>query len=105
MATVAHDAKLAERIDAFLDYSLKEWGAIPEIAHEWVAWNAGDRRDFVLEWPIREDRLKQLDAWRADDFLTVQQRHRYDQLSKLVSMHRPIILRILAIGAGANTVA
>jgi hypothetical protein len=96
MAAVARDTVLAARIDAFLAYCRKEWGAIPEIAEEWASWSDGDRLEFALEWPIREDRLKQLGGWAKQGFLTPAQRRRYGQLTTVVAAHRPLLQGLLA---------
>jgi hypothetical protein len=50
-----------------LDNLEGEWEQIPEIAAEWDDWEEHDRLDFVLEWPLREDRLHQLQRWREED--------------------------------------
>ena len=70
MATVGRDAELDERIDDFLSYLIGEWAAIPELAAEWEEWTPYERSDFVLEWPIREDRLAQLGQYDEAGLLT-----------------------------------
>lgn len=97
MATLARHARLAERIDAYLTYSIKEWGAIPEIADEWNEWSDGDRLEFALEWPIRDDRLAQLTSWAKQGLLGPEQRGRYERLLILVSAQRPTLDRLFAL--------
>ena len=96
MAQGAEQAQRQTRADHYLDYLLGEWAAIPDLAAEWTAWDEDDRLDFVLEWPIREDRLLQLQAWDATDLLTAEQRRRYAALQRLIQRHRPTLERLLA---------
>jgi hypothetical protein len=103
MTGVARDTELVARIDVFLAYCLREWGAVPEIAEEWETWNDSDRLEFALEWPIREDRLKQLGGWAKQGLLTTAQRHRYDHLTAVVATHRPLLQQLLVASvAGAK---
>lgn len=96
MAQVTHIRTAQERIDPYLDYLFREWNSVPGLAGEWEAWEELDRLDFVLEWPIREDRLGQLEQWAAEGLLTPAQRARYDELLRLVERNRPILNDLLA---------
>ncbi len=96
-------ARLARRVPAPADtdrYSLaylrSHWEELPEIARQWEAMEEHERLDFVLEWPIREDRLAQLEAWVADGSLTPEETERYKELEGLVRLHAPILERLLA---------
>jgi hypothetical protein len=97
MAQVAEQAQLRTKVDHYLDYLTAEWVAIPDLAAEWAEWDEDDRLDFVLEWPIREDRLLlQLRQWNATGLLTPQQRQRYAALQRLIRRQRPTLERLLA---------
>jgi hypothetical protein len=96
MAEVIHDPKLQERAEAFLTYLTREWRAVPAIAGEWDEWDDYARLVFVLEWPIREDRLKQLQQYAEQGVLTPAQQDRYTVLLELVARYRPIVQELLA---------
>ena len=83
-------------IDEDLSYLADEWTSLPEIAAEWDEWEEHDRLDFVLEWPLREDRLLQLERWDAAGQLTATQRGRYAALREFIQRHRPTRDRLLA---------
>ena len=82
MDQVAHILTPRERIDPYLDYLFREW-------------EDHDRLDFVVEWPIREDRLHQLREWAAQGLFTPEQQARYDELLQLIACHRPLLDRLL----------
>ena len=58
MAKVAYGAEA--RINSLLDYLISEWESLPALFAEWSDWDTQDRLDFVLDWPIRDDRLREL---------------------------------------------
>ena len=95
MAQVTHIHTARERIDPYLDYLFAEWQALPEVATEWPEWEDLDQLDFVVEWPIREDRLHQLQGWAAQGLLTPEQQARYDELLQLIACYRPLLDGIL----------
>jgi hypothetical protein len=96
MAQVRPDTELQAWIDDYLAYLLTEWAAIPVVADEWGEWEDHQRLDFALEWPICEDRLRQLQQWAAEGRLTARQREQYDELLALERRHRPTLERLLA---------
>lgn len=93
MAQVARSVQ--ERADGLLDYLLAEWGDVPEIAHEWADMQPHERTDFLLEWPIREDRLRQLTSYAEQGALTPAQQARYRDLMRVVTQHRAVLARLL----------
>ena len=99
MAQVAQDPQLRERIESYLSYLTEEREALPEIAAEWDEWEDLDQLDFVLEWPIREGRLRQLQQWAAQGVLTPTQRMGYEALLQLVTEHRFLLERLLQDGS------
>ena len=96
MAQVVQDDKLRARIEHYLDYLIREWEDVPHLAAEWLEWDEHDQLDFVIEWPIREDRLHQLQHWTEQGLLTPEQYARYEDLLTLVEQHRPMLDRLLA---------
>jgi hypothetical protein len=96
MAQAIPIAQLQARIDDYLTYLLDEWQGIPDLAAEWAEWEEHERLDFVLEWPIREDRLHQLRERAAAGQLTPRQQARYEHVLDLERRHRPLLERLLA---------
>ena len=84
------------RIDPYLDYLFAEWEQIPELAEEWADWDEPSRLLFVLEWPIKEDRLAQLQEWASMNMLSPEQMTRYRELQDLVRTYRPILEPLLS---------
>ncbi len=95
MAAVARTADLHDRIDRYLSYLIREWASIPEIADEWDEWDDLEQLEFTVEWPIREDRLGQLQAYAEQGLMTPAQQDRYDELLHLVEKHRPTLERLI----------
>ncbi|HLH23968.1 MAG TPA: hypothetical protein VK066_15705 [Chloroflexota bacterium] len=95
MAQVAKDSEVREWIDDYLDYLFAEWEAIPEVAAEWDEWQDHEQLDFVVEWPIREDRLRELQQWAEQGLLAPQQQARYERLLALVARQRPTLEKLL----------
>ncbi len=95
MARVARILTAKERIDPYLDYLFAEWGAVPEVAAEWNEWEDHEQLDFVVEWPIKEDRLHQLQQWAREGLFTPDQQARYERLLALIAQHRPTLEQLL----------
>ena len=95
MASLAHQTDLAAWIDQSLDYLTMYWTAIPEIAAGWDEREEHDRLDFVIEWPLREDRLRQLRQWEAEGRLAPPQLLRLRELDQLIHRHQPTLDRLL----------
>jgi hypothetical protein len=97
---VAHglsDSMTAADVDRyFFTYLEREWHALPEVEREWPSWDELDRLVFVLEWPMREDRLHMLERLAAEGGLTPEQMARLERLQGLVREHRPIVERLLS---------
>lgn len=83
-------------IDRYLAYLIAEWNDVPQVVAEWAAWEEHDRLDFVVEWPIREDHLRQLRQWADHGLLTTAQYAGYRELEETVRRHRPDLERLLA---------
>jgi hypothetical protein len=96
MARLVQSHQVHDRVDNYLNYLERDWSVPPEVADEWLEMEEHERLDFVLEWPIREDRWLQLQQWAEQDLLTPEQRRRYDSLGELITQHRPLIERLLA---------
>ena len=91
MASVARDARRDDLIDEYLAYLRAEWEAVPALAEDWAGWSDMDRVDFALDWPIREDRLGQLEALAHEGRLSPAQQVSYGRLLELVALHRPLL--------------
>jgi hypothetical protein len=96
VASLAQQPALALQIDHVLAVLTRQWLAIPEVVATWATWDELDRLDFVLEWPLREIKLHQLEAWVAEGHLTAAQREQFTELRQLIQRHRPTLERLLA---------
>ena len=95
MASVAAQTPTETWVAHSLAYLAREWAAIPRISGEWEDWDEADRLDFVLEWPLREDRLLQLRRCSAEGRLTESQDQRFQELETLVQRHQSALARLL----------
>jgi len=95
MAQIAQETTLRARIDHYLAYLTDEWAAIPDLAAEWADWEDHERLDFEVEWPLREDRLRQLRQWSTKGLLTAEQQTRYAGLQGLIERYRSVLERLL----------
>ena len=100
MAPVTRTVQEQALIDDYLDYLTAEWAAIPALAEEWDSWDGLSQLSFVVDWPIREDRLGMLQHWAEQGLLTAAQRARYDELQRLVARYRPLLEQLLGEGEG-----
>lgn len=87
---------VGSQIDDDLAYLTAEWESVAETVAEWTEWTERERLDFVLEWPLREDRLGRLRRWHAEGRFSDQQRRRYDDLLGTIRRHRTALDRLLA---------
>jgi hypothetical protein len=99
---VAHRLRLKDSMTAsevdryYFEYLEGEWCDLPEIEREWASWEEMSRLNFVLEWPMREDRLHMLERLASEGRLTSAQVARLERLRALVREHRPIVERLLS---------
>lgn len=96
MAKVDTEFNVQEWAEDYLTYLIREWEVVPQIAEEWDTWEDHEQLNFVLEWPISEDRWLELQRWAKQGLLTPAQCARYDSLTALISRYRPVIERLLA---------
>ena len=83
-------------IDFSLDYLFRQWESVPELAVEWREWDGYERFVFELEWAVPESHLYDLRRWSARDFLSSQQRARFDELQSLIGRNRPVLKALFA---------
>ena len=74
---------------------MSEWMAIPEVVATWETRDELDRLDFVIEWPIREFRLKDLRQWNEEGQLSAQQCRQFEVLERLIQERRAAVDRLL----------
>ena len=96
MASVGKQTDLASWIDKSLESLTGQWSAIPRIVSDWDKWDELERLDFVIEWPLTEDRLRQLERWRAEGMLSTDQRQRFADLEVLIEHNRAALKRLIA---------
>ena len=95
MGKVIQDVDVRERVDGFLDYLFQQWANVPEQAADWNEWDEDSKVDFILDWPICEDRLQQLRRYADEGMLMPEQTAQYRKLLRLVSRNRPVLERML----------
>ena len=83
-------------LDHLLERALAAWEGLPEVEREIDAWDLVDQLVFVEEWPIEDERLRQLAAHSARGELTHEQLAHYQPRLPLVERHRPIVERLRA---------
>jgi hypothetical protein len=83
------------QIERYLAYLCAEWADVPEISREWPILAPAERRSFIAQWPIREDRLLELRKYADSGLLTPAQHARYDKLLAMVRQYRPLLKRLL----------
>ncbi len=94
MAQVAYDTQT--RITRFLEYLIREWQNLPNVAQQWNTWEEDERLDFVLEWPLRTDRLQEIETYDKQGLLTPAQSERYKTLQSLIAAYSPLLKQLLA---------
>jgi hypothetical protein len=96
MAQVVQQIQTHDPIHKDLDYLLREWRAIPDVAREWEHWDELDRLTFVVEWPLRVDRMLRLESSVQQHALNEEQHVRYLTLQELIARHQSTLDRLLA---------
>ena len=96
MAQVAADPHLRTKIDEYLDYVIRAWRGIPDVAAQWDQWDDISQLTFVVDWGVPSDRLHQLHRWAEQGCLTPAQRAQYEELLRLVAQHHATLERLLA---------
>ena len=92
MAQVANAVQ--QHIDLMLDILEWQWGRLSEVETEIDSWDLLDQLHFIEEWPLEEERLKQVEHYRTEGALTSEQYARYEEIKRLVAQNRPIIRRL-----------
>lgn len=78
-----------------LGISTRSWSRLPEIEGEIDHWDPDDQVDFVVDWPLEEDLLEELEGYRDRGLMAEDQVSRHEELKRLVVRNRPIIERLL----------
>ena len=94
MAQVTHE--IIARVDSHLDYLVGEWEDVPNVAEEWETWDAVERVHYRIDWPVAEERLRDLQGYVEQGLLTPTQQERYAQLLDMVARYRPLLDRLMA---------
>ncbi len=78
-------------VDYLLDYLIRHWHEVPNVAQEWKTWDIVDKEVFQLEWGLKDERLAMLITYVADVPLSVEQASRYKLLLKAVEENRRLL--------------
>lgn len=79
-----------------LDWSLRRWSELPTVEARIDTWEQIDQLEFIETWPLEEERLRRLEEYAANGFMTREQQARYEMLKRLAAQNRPIIQRLRA---------
>jgi hypothetical protein len=96
VAEPAPTPETGERVEESLDFLIREWEAIPELAAAWPTWDAAAREAFSQDWSSHDERLQELREQVRSVDLTPAQREQYERLLRLVAVHRPVLELLLA---------
>jgi hypothetical protein len=81
-------------IDRLLEWLTWQWERLPEVVQEIDRWDLVEQLTFIEEWPLEEQRLKQLERYAEDKALNPVQQIRYARLLDLVTRNRPLIRQL-----------
>jgi hypothetical protein len=70
------------------------WRWLAEIETEFDDWHPDDREAFVVDWPVEDERLEDIEAYYEAGVMTEEQAARYEELKKIVARNRLIIDRL-----------
>jgi hypothetical protein len=77
--------------DLMLDLRLETWRAVPDTLKGVMAWDADERRDFLLELAVEENILAYLTDQAAQGQLNPAQIECLAEVQALVAVRRPIL--------------
>ena len=83
-----------QNVGTTLDFSLRAWTSLPEVAEEIAEWELVERLDFLYEWALEEMRLDRLHKQAEAGQMTEDQIEKFRDLVIVVSENRPIIERL-----------
>jgi hypothetical protein len=92
MAQVTHSVH--QHINLMLGILEDQWGRLPQVEAEIDGWDLLEQLDFIEEWPLEEERLRQIEKHRVEGELTEEQLARYEALKPIIARNRPIIRRL-----------
>ncbi len=82
------------RVEELLARCEAAWRSLRRVEAEISRWDLLDRIDFVEEWPLEEQRLRELARYAEAGALAPHQSDRYAKLLLLIERNRPIIRRL-----------
>jgi len=85
-------------IDWLLDFLTGEWENIPHVLARWDTLEEEERREYLLDWPMKEEYEALLYDVVATTQLTEGQHYRYQRLLRVMESSRPAIVEILMRG-------
>lgn len=83
--------KRSKDIDSTLEWSLRVWRALPEVAEEIEGWTPVERLDFLYEWPLEEQKLAELREYSEKGLMNPLQERRYRTLEEAVAQNQHLI--------------
>lgn len=95
MAQLASVATVRDHVDRLLADALQAWQQLPQVAEQFDGWDTVDQVRFIEEWPLREQRLRSLEALRRGGAMSAAQQLAFERLRQAVREKRPIIEHLL----------
>jgi hypothetical protein len=97
MAELARSADKFEHYVAYIENRLAE---LEENEREWSSLSPEDRSDFLLDWPIVEDKMRALALLVEQEGVPVRERERYEDLMVRIRQSRATIDALWRRGEG-----
>lgn len=81
-------------IDKLLHFLRASWEELPQVASEIDQWDMIDQLDYIEEWILEDDRLRQLEQYAKRGAMSQDQATRYEELKKIIERSRPILQQL-----------
>ncbi len=97
---MAELAEAANRLDYYLDYVEGHLAELEENELSWTDMSPEDRSDFLLEWPVVDDKIKSLKRLVEREGVPPDRRERYERLMRRLKRDRQILDRLWGSSSG-----
>ena len=78
-----------------LEYLLRFWRGVPELAEEWPEWDEHSRLNIIHDWPIKRGALSRLKKAAKAGVLDERQQPDWQELLQLIEAHRDTVEQML----------
>lgn len=98
---MAELARSADKFEYYLGYIENRLEELEQNEREWPSMSAEDKVDFLLDWPLVEDKIGALNSLIEQEGVPSGQRDRYEKLMLRVRQGRAIVDALWRRGKGA----